>query len=85
MIAWFARNGVAANLLMLLSIVGGLYAVFTVKREMFPQFSLDTVVVRMPYRGASPAEIEEAVIIRIEEAIEGIDGSKDPRGKPRGI
>ena len=77
MIAWFARNGVAANLLMLLSIVGGLYAVFTVKREMFPQFSLDTVVVRMPYRGASPAEIEEAVIIRIEEAIEGIDGIKE--------
>lgn len=76
MIAWFARNGVAANLLMLLMIVGGLHAAVTIKREMFPLFSLDTVVVRMPYRGASPAEVEEAVLIRIEEAIEGIDGIK---------
>ncbi len=77
MIAWFARNGVAANLLMLLMIVGGLHAAVTIKREMFPLFSLDTVVVRMPYRGASPAEVEEAVLIRIEEAIEGIDGIKE--------
>ncbi len=77
MISWFTRNGVAANLLMLLLVVGGGYSVFSIKREMFPLFSLDTVVVRMPYRGASPSEIEEAVIIRIEEAIEGIDGIKE--------
>ena len=69
MIAWFTRNGVAANLLMLLLVFGGGYSVLTVKREMFPFFSLDTVVVRVPYPGASPSEIEEAVIIRIEEAI----------------
>ena len=46
MIAWFTRNGVAANLLMLLLVFGGGYSVLTVKREMFPFFSLDTVVVR---------------------------------------
>lgn len=77
MIAWFTRNGVAANLLMLLLVFGGGYSVLTVKREMFPFFSLDTVVVRVPYPGASPSEIEEAVIIRIEEAIEGINGIKE--------
>ena len=77
MIAWFTRNGVAANLMMAFLIVGGLFSVFTVNREMFPQFSLEMVVVRMPYRGASPAQIEEAVLIRIEEAIEGINGIKE--------
>ena len=77
MIAWFARNGVAANLMMAFLIVGGLFSVVTIEREMFPQFSLDQVVVRIPYRGASPAQIEEAVLIRIEEVIEGIVGIKE--------
>ena len=58
-------------------IVGGLFSVVTIEREMFPQFSLDQVVVRIPYRGASPAQIEEAVLIRIEEVIEGIVGIKE--------
>lgn len=77
MIAWFTRNGVAANLMMAFVIMGGLFSVFTANRELFPQFSLDMVVVRMPYRGASPAQIEETVLIRIEEAIEGINGIKE--------
>ena len=46
MIAWFTRNGVAANLVMLILVVGGVASYFTVKRELFPQFSLDLVTVR---------------------------------------
>ena len=68
MIAWFTRNGVAANLLMLLLVLGGAASYFTMKRELFPQFSLDTVVVRVPYPGAAPEEVEETIVIRIEEA-----------------
>jgi multidrug efflux pump subunit AcrB len=79
MIAWFARNGVAANLLMLLMVVGGIASLITVKRELFPQFSLDTIAISVPYPGASPEEIEESVVIRIEEAIEGLDGIKETR------
>ena len=45
-IDWFARNSVAANLLMLLILVGGLFTVFTIKREVFPEFSLDLITVR---------------------------------------
>jgi len=77
MISWFTRNGVAANLLMLLLVLGGLASYFFVKRELFPQFSLDTVIVRVPYPGASPSEVEDLVVIRIEEAVQGIDGIKE--------
>ncbi|MEX0326471.1 MAG: efflux RND transporter permease subunit [Puniceicoccaceae bacterium] len=77
MIRWFARNGVAANLVMLIMVVGGIGSILTIKREMFPEFSLDTVVVRVPYRGAAPEEVELGVILRIEEAIQGVDGIKE--------
>lgn len=77
MIAWFTRNGVAANLIMMVLVVGGIASYFFVKRELFPQFSLDLVTVRVPYLGASPEEVEESVIIRIEEAIQSIDGIKE--------
>ncbi len=77
MIAWFTRNGVAANLVMLLLVTGGIASYLTVKRELFPQFSLDIVTVRVPYLGASPEEVEESVVVRIEEAIQGVDGIKE--------
>lgn len=77
MIAWFTRNGVAANLIMLILVVGGVASYFVVKRELFPTFSLDLVTIRVPYLGASPEEVEEAVIVRIEEAIQGVDGIKE--------
>jgi len=83
MIAWFARNGVAANLVMLVIIVGGLVSLRMTKVELFPQFSLDTVIVRVPYLGAAPEEVEEAVVIRIEEAIQAIDGIKEIRSIAR--
>ena len=77
MIAWFTRNGVAANLAMFLMVVGCIGALISIKRELFPQFSLDTIVVRVPYLGASPEEVEEAVVIRIEEALQGLEGIKE--------
>ncbi|MCB1122259.1 MAG: efflux RND transporter permease subunit, partial [Verrucomicrobiae bacterium] len=79
MIAWFARNGVAANLAMVVLVCGGLVSWMTIKRELFPQFSLDTIVVRVPYLGAAPEEVEEAVNIRIEEALQGLEGIKEIR------
>ncbi len=79
MIAWFTRNGVAANLTMLIMVMGGIISLFSIKRELFPQFSLDTIVVRVPYLGASPEEVEEAVNIRVEEALQGLEGIKELR------
>ena len=75
-IDWFARNSVAANLLMVLIIVSGAMSAYSVKQEVFPEFSLDRITISVPYLGAAPAEVEEAVNSRIEEAIQGIDGIK---------
>lgn len=75
-LAWFACNHVAANLLMFVVIAAGLLTVFTIKLEIFPEFSLDMISVTVPYRGASPADVEEGVCLRVEEAIAAVDGIK---------
>ena len=77
MIEWFARNGVAANLMMVFIVASGIIAVTTIKEEVFPEIELDRINIQVPYLGAAPEEVEEAVTIRIEEAIQGIDGIKE--------
>ena len=75
-IAWFAENHVAANLLMLFFLVGGTMTALTMKVEIFPDAALDKITVTVEYPGASPAEVEEAVITRIEERLAGLAGVK---------
>ncbi|REJ73000.1 MAG: AcrB/AcrD/AcrF family protein [Acidobacteria bacterium] len=75
-LAWMASNAVAANLMMLFFIVGGLVFSRSVKQEVFPEVDLDIVTVRVPYPGASPEEVEEGVVLAIEEEISGVDGIK---------
>lgn len=69
-----ARNSVAANLLMLLILVAGLVSLTTIPQEVFPEFSLDAIQVSVQYPGATPEEVEEAVVRRVEEQIESIEG-----------
>ena len=77
LIAWFARNSVAANLLMVFIIMWGLSTLTTkIPLEVFPSFELDNVNVSIPFRGASPGEVEEGVTIKVEEAIQDIEGIK---------
>ena len=76
MIAWFAKNHVAANLLMLFLLLAGAVAGLTMKVEVFPEFSLDMITVTTEYPGASPSEVEEAIIRRIEERVAGLSGIK---------
>ncbi|MEJ2298168.1 MAG: efflux RND transporter permease subunit [Woeseiaceae bacterium] len=75
-IAWFAANHVAANLLMLLIIVAGLMSGFAIRKETQPDFELNTIQVRVPYLGAAPQEVEEGVVIKVEEAIQDLEGIK---------
>ncbi|MCY1054505.1 efflux RND transporter permease subunit [Nannocystis sp. SCPEA4] len=75
-IAWMARNPVAANLLMILLLVGGLLMAGRVKQEVFPETELDMVSISVPYPGASPAEVEQGIVLAVEEAVRGIDGVK---------
>jgi len=76
MIAWFAENHVAANLLMLFLILAGAITGLTMKVEVFPEFSLDMITVTTSYPGASPSEVEEAIVRRIEERVAGLSGIK---------
>lgn len=75
-LAWFAKNHVAANLLMILILVSGIITIFTIKIEFFPEMSLDFITVTVPYLGASPEEVEQGVSLRVEEAVASIDGIK---------
>lgn len=75
MIAWFARNGVAANLLMFCLVGMGMHALLTrINREIFPTITAETVNISVPYRGSTPAEVEEAIVIKVEEAIQDLPG-----------
>ena len=76
LIDWFANNGVVANLLMMVIIALGLMGVSGVNQEVFPTFEAELISVAVPYRGAAPEEVEEAVCVRIEEAIQGLEGVK---------
>lgn len=75
-ISWFAKNHVAANLLMIFVLVAGIWTARTMKVEVFPETSTDRVSISVVYTGASPAEVEEGVITKIEEAVAGIEGVK---------
>jgi len=73
-IAWMAGHPVAANLLMVLILAGGFVGGSTVVQEVFPDSDLGAVQVRVEYLGASPEEVEEGIIQRIEERVEAIEG-----------
>ncbi len=76
-IAWMTRHGVAANLLMLICIFGGLIAVGNIKQEVFPEFQSDIVRIEVAYPGASPEEVESGIVLAVEDAISDLDGIKE--------
>ena len=78
-IAWFVHEPVAANLLMVLVVASGAIALTAVRIEIFPVFALDRISIEVPYLGAAPEEVEEGVVVRIEEAVSGIEGIRDVR------
>ena len=75
-IAWMANNSVAANLAMIIILVGGALGLSRIKQEIFPAFDLDLVRVTVAYPGASPEEVEQGIVLAIEEAVRGVDGVK---------
>lgn len=71
---WFVGNSVSANLLMILMIVGGLSAINSLQTETFPEIDPRQILVTVPYPGATPSEVEDAITQRVEEAVLGIEG-----------
>ncbi len=82
-VKWMATNHVAANLLMLAFIVGGLIMAPSIKQEVFPEVTLDRVSVTVAYPGAGPEEVEEGIILKIEESLTGVDGIKQLKSSAR--
>ncbi|MEM7256574.1 MAG: efflux RND transporter permease subunit, partial [Pseudomonadota bacterium] len=74
--AWFAHNSVAANLLLVVMTVGGLLAVSNMPTEVFPEITSQAVAVSVTYPDASAEEVESAINIRVEATIAGIAGVK---------
>jgi multidrug efflux pump subunit AcrB len=73
LLAWMAANKVAANLLMMIIVFGGLAAALNITQEVFPEYELDIVNVSVSYPGASPEEVERGIILAMEEDIRGLD------------
>ncbi len=81
MINWFARNEVAANILMVaILLLGGWSMLERLPLEVFPEFERDQINIAISYRGATPAEVEQAAVVRIEEAIGDITGIEQITG-----
>lgn len=76
LIAWFSHNHVAANILMLLFLVGGLISVANMRSETFPQIDPRLITISVVYPGATPYEIEDSITSRVEESLTGIEGVK---------
>jgi len=76
-IAYMAQNFIAANLLMIILIGGGIFTTYHIQKEVFPNFQLDIVEVSVVYPGAAPAEVEKGILLPVEEAIKGVQGIKE--------
>ena len=73
-VSWWAKNSVAANLLMIACLVSGFLAFNSLERELDPSADFTGATISVIWQGASPREVEEQIVLRIEEAIAGIDG-----------
>ncbi|MHC2069558.1 efflux RND transporter permease subunit [Bremerella sp. T1] len=75
-VRWAINNTPAMNILMLAAIIVGGYSLSSMKRETFPDFDLDMILVQVPYPGAAPQEVEEGICQKIEEAVRSLEGIK---------
>jgi multidrug efflux pump subunit AcrB len=76
-IGWMVHNRVTPNILMAVLLLGGLVLSTRIKKEVFPEFDLDIVTVQVAYPGASPAEVEQGIVLAVEEAVRGTDGVEE--------
>lgn len=75
-VRWAVNNSPAMNTLMIGVLVVGALSMWSMHREVFPQFELEILLVTVPYPGASPEEVEEGLSLKMEEAVRSIDGIK---------
>ncbi|MGA0334437.1 MAG: efflux RND transporter permease subunit, partial [Kiritimatiellia bacterium] len=77
LLAAFASNVVFANIMIFLMFLVGLISIQMMRREMFPEMSLDLISVSVAYPGADPEEVEEGILRKIEDVLQGESGIKE--------
>ena len=82
-ISWMTRNPVAANIIMLILVLGGVLQALNIKQEFLPNAELDMVTISVPYPGASPEEVEQSIVLVVEEAVRGLDGVEEVTASAR--
>ena len=80
MISWWARNPKAANLLMAAIIIVGIATFSRIEQEVFPKIAAPVVSVHYVWPGASPKEVEDQILVRVEESLKEIKGIEKIRG-----
>ncbi len=73
-IAWFAGNPVVANVIMLTILIAGIRTALSIRKEAFPSFAAESVTVEVPFLGGTPEDVERGVAIKIEEALQSVEG-----------
>lgn len=76
-IAWFVDNPVAANLLMMFIFIAGYIMLPHIPKELLPSKESRTINVSMSYPTASPRDVQQSIVLKIEEAIQDVDGIQD--------
>lgn len=74
LISWFAHNHVAANLLMLMIIIAGIFSAYTITKKTTPDLFIPIIAVNVALPGASPADVETGIVIPIESALDSVNG-----------
>lgn len=81
MLNFMIKNRVAAHILMLFLVLGGIYNYFTIRQEVFPSIDTDIISISINYPGANPEEIDQSIIVLVEEKLKDIIGLKDIKSK----
>ncbi|MCA9162393.1 MAG: efflux RND transporter permease subunit [Planctomycetales bacterium] len=76
LIKWAVENSPAMNTLMAALLILGALGMGSMRREVFPEFDLEIILVSVPYPGASPGEVEEGICQKLEEAVRSLSGIK---------
>jgi multidrug efflux pump subunit AcrB len=82
-VAWWARNGIAANLLMVIAVIGGTFGFLSLEKEAFPAGDWNGASVSIAWPGASPQDVEDQLVVRLEEVVADMDGLKRLTGVAR--
>ncbi len=73
-IKWAISNSPAMNTFLIAALIVGSISMVVMRREVFPAFNLELLLVSVPFPGATPAEVEDGICQKVESAVANVDG-----------